>query len=269
MKALLEASGFGVPNRKSLSDFIPLILEEERKEVISLVSGNHVSVIFDGTSHQGEAMAIILRFISADLSIHQKLVRFAMLEKSVSNRPLGGLIIDVLGRMLRVPPNLVVGFVHDGASVNIAASRDVLQPLYTKAIDICCLSHMYNNVGEKISTAHAESFLSAWNSIVNRSPAARAIIRGIFLEEPKRLSMTRWYSWWEIANQLLKLWGFVPAAVDVIQKADLASAAVASLLNLLQNQKTCIQIELAFIVDIAGHLVTATYSLVSMPLQWT
>ena len=46
-----------------LSDLIPFILGEEKKQIKTEVAGLPVAVIFDGTSRLGEVLAIILWFV--------------------------------------------------------------------------------------------------------------------------------------------------------------------------------------------------------------
>ena len=62
-----------------MSDLIPLVLSEEKRRVKSEIEGSPVSVIFDGTSRLGEALAIILRFVSlSSFTIQQRLVKWQL-----------------------------------------------------------------------------------------------------------------------------------------------------------------------------------------------
>ena len=46
----------------------------------------HISIIFDGSTHLGEALDIILRFFSDDFVIKQRLIRVCILAKSLFGR---------------------------------------------------------------------------------------------------------------------------------------------------------------------------------------
>ena len=46
-----------------MSDLIPFVLNEERRQIKTEIVRLPVAVIFDGTSHLGDALAIILRFV--------------------------------------------------------------------------------------------------------------------------------------------------------------------------------------------------------------
>ena len=72
---LLEENALRLTDRRNMHDYIPFILNEEESHIRSEIEGQNVSVIFDGTSRLGEALAIILRFVSPDFKIEQRLVR--------------------------------------------------------------------------------------------------------------------------------------------------------------------------------------------------
>ena len=77
---LLEEYAFRLIGRRPMSDLIPFILDEEKKQIKTEVAGLPVAVIFDGTSRLGEALAIILRFVDrSSLKIHRRLVRMQLL----------------------------------------------------------------------------------------------------------------------------------------------------------------------------------------------
>ena len=57
---ILEEHGQQLAGRRSLSDLIPFIHEEEVSHLRRELEGKKVSVIFDGTTRVGEAMVIVL-----------------------------------------------------------------------------------------------------------------------------------------------------------------------------------------------------------------
>ena len=60
-RELLEETGFRLTDKRHLFDLIPFILEEEKQINKVSIQGKWLSVIFDGTSHCGEALAILVR----------------------------------------------------------------------------------------------------------------------------------------------------------------------------------------------------------------
>ena len=49
-----------------MRDLIPLILKNEEDNIRSIINGNFLSVIFDGTTRLGEAFAIMVRCVTDD-----------------------------------------------------------------------------------------------------------------------------------------------------------------------------------------------------------
>ena len=52
-----------------MSDYISFIRKEEEAHICSEICGKYVLLIFDGTCMLGEALAIIIRYISDEWSI--------------------------------------------------------------------------------------------------------------------------------------------------------------------------------------------------------
>ena len=63
---VLEQHVYKLVDDRGMFDLIPLILAEERKRIKAKLEGKNVSMIFDGTSRLGEALAVILCFVSMD-----------------------------------------------------------------------------------------------------------------------------------------------------------------------------------------------------------
>ena len=67
----------------NLYALIPLIHKQEQAAIQSEICGK-VSVIFDGTIHVCEAVAIILRFVDEQYQIKQRAVCVMLLAKSLT-----------------------------------------------------------------------------------------------------------------------------------------------------------------------------------------
>jgi len=68
---------------QNLFDLIPFIQQQEQTQLQEVIKNKKNSVILDGTSWFGEALAIMVIYITDDWKIEQKLVWFQMLAKSV------------------------------------------------------------------------------------------------------------------------------------------------------------------------------------------
>ena len=64
-------------------DLVPFILKEETCLKQEL-QGKQVGVIFDGTTRLGEAMTIILQYVSDSWTLEQRLVRIQLFSKSMT-----------------------------------------------------------------------------------------------------------------------------------------------------------------------------------------
>ena len=82
LHSLLEKNGHRLTSSSNLAQYITHIFKKE----LSLPAHGHmtrdVSVIFDGSTRQGEAIAIIVRLIDDQWAITQRLIRIVLLEVS-------------------------------------------------------------------------------------------------------------------------------------------------------------------------------------------
>ena len=82
LRPLLEKNGYRLTSSANLGQYIALIFKQEvakiKKELSVPGEGEmtrDVSVIFDGSTRQGEAIAVIVRFIDDAWNITQRLIR--------------------------------------------------------------------------------------------------------------------------------------------------------------------------------------------------
>ena len=83
-----------------------------------IAANNAFSVIFDGSTRLGEALAIIVRFIDKDWNIQQRLLKLEILAKSMNAEELGQRLIQCLAVEYGMQPNHLLAAMRDGASVN-------------------------------------------------------------------------------------------------------------------------------------------------------
>ena len=80
-KDLLEEHAYRLTDRRRMSDLIPFILQQEKEEIEKEINNKSISITFDGTSRVGEVFVLVVRFVSSDWSIQQRLVSLKMLVK--------------------------------------------------------------------------------------------------------------------------------------------------------------------------------------------
>ena len=105
-------------------------------------------MIFDGTSHLGEPLAIIIWFVSSDWRIEQRLVRVQMLSKSLAGEEIARELISVLSVNFSIRSTNLLASMRDRASMNNVATQ-TLKVVYPTIVDVGCFSHTIDHVGEK------------------------------------------------------------------------------------------------------------------------
>lgn len=93
---LLKENALRLNDRRHMSDLIPFALKKEQNTIKEEVGTEFVSVIFDGTSRLGEALAVVLRFVGVDWTIEQCLVHVQLFAKSFLGEEIAREIISVL-----------------------------------------------------------------------------------------------------------------------------------------------------------------------------
>jgi len=146
-RELLEETGYRLTDRRHLSDLIPFILEEEKQFNKVSIQGKWLSIIFDGTSHCGEALAILVRYIDDSWIIQQQLLCIRLLSKSLTGEEVAHDLIQVLSVNYSISSDHLIAAMRDRASVNSVAMKTV-KIIYPKIFDVGCFSHTIDRVGE-------------------------------------------------------------------------------------------------------------------------
>ena len=110
---LLEENGYALTSSSNLRHLVPFIFEEEISLLKQEIGGKHVSIIFDGATHVCEAMVVVLRYVSSDWVIRQKVCRLMLLEKSMCGEEVARQIITVLSTELGIASNLLIAAMRD------------------------------------------------------------------------------------------------------------------------------------------------------------
>lgn len=173
-RELLEENAYRLTDRRNMHDYVPFILKDEENRIRQEIDGKQLSIIFDGTSRLGEALAIVVRFVNDDLSIHQRLVRLQMLTKSLTGEEIARELITALSVSYSIHPSNLLGAMRDRASTNNVAMR-TLMIVYPKVVDIGCFSHTIDHVGGYFKTPVLTDFTSLWISLFSHSPKTRLL----------------------------------------------------------------------------------------------
>lgn len=126
---LLEENAYRLSDHRHMADMIPFVLKQEQDKIESEIEGSSIAIIFDGTSCLGEALAVVVHFVTEDFDIKQYLIQLQLLAKSLSGEEIAREIITVLSVDYGVKPSPVLSAMPDGASTNNVAVR-TLSVLY-------------------------------------------------------------------------------------------------------------------------------------------
>ena len=82
-KEVFDESAYRLTNRQHIFELTPFIQKQELAK-LHKIDGKEVSVIFDGATYLGEALAMAIRYVTYYWLIQQKLVRLQILAKSLN-----------------------------------------------------------------------------------------------------------------------------------------------------------------------------------------
>ena len=201
LQDLLEEGGYRVCDRMLLYDLIPFVVKEEM-QIKDEIKNKHVGVIFDGTTHTCDALAITLRFISDSFTVEQRLVRVQLLAKSQTGEEIARELISVLSTSIGITLQFVGATMRDHASLNNVAIC-TMKIIYQNSLDIGYFSHTLDLVGDHFKLPNLAEFVSAWLTLFSHSIKTKFLCK----EQPgKAMAMyshTRLSSKWEVMQQLL------------------------------------------------------------------
>ena len=242
---------------------IPSIIEKEKetlKTELSLVDG--CSVIFDGSTRLGEALAIVVRFVDDEWNVQQRLIRLQALAKSLKANELAQCLIQSLAVQYSIRPGVLLAAMKDEAAVNHAPLEQV-KFFFPQLLDITCFSHTIENVGKHFEFRVLDRFSQLWVSMFSHSAAVRLAWKTRTGTAMKTYSATRWWSKWEVMKQVLEYFGDVEPFLRENENDHLASATTGQLLGIFNDASDAkeLELELAALIDGGSHFVTATYYL--------
>ena len=152
-----------------------MIRDKEVAEVKAFLmdrNHKHISIVFGGTTHVCEAMAIIARCIGADFTIYQRLISLKLAAETMTGEQIAHRLLLTLAVTFQIDSPHLVTIMHDRASVNDVAMRTI-KPLYPQVMDVGCFSHTLDNVGRAIGGDTLKGFVMDWITLFSHSPKSR------------------------------------------------------------------------------------------------
>ena len=263
LRSFLEKYGHRLTAHGHSSQMIPSIIEKEKKTLkteLSLVDG--CSVISDGSTRLGEALAIVVRFVDEEWNVQQRLIRLQVLAKSLKANELPQCLTQSLAVEYSISPAVLLAVMKDGAAVNHAALEQV-KFFFPQLLDIMCFSHTIDNVGKHFEFRVLDRFSQLWVSMFSHSAAVWLAWKTRTGTAMKTYSATRWWSKWEVMKQVLEYFGDVEPFLRQNENDHIAPATTGQLLDIFNDASDAkeLELELAALIDGGSHFVTATYYL--------
>lgn len=176
LRPLLEREGHTLTSRSHLESlYIPQIEAREVKRLTAEMKDKHFTLVFDGTTRLGEAIALVTRCITNDFNIQMRLIAFKTTKVHLNGDALFRLIVTTLQRDLGLDLDLCIGFARDSCPTN----HDALQrcaPLAPNAVAMLCfvlLSRTLHNLGKHLGFSVLDEFMTSCLQLVPRPGAAK------------------------------------------------------------------------------------------------
>ena len=258
LRHLFEREGHPLSDSTHLRRlFIPQIEEREIKRVVRDVIDQHFAFIFDGTTRLGEAVNMVTRSITDDFTIQMRLVAFKTTKVHMSGDELFRLIVTTLQRVLGLNLDHLVAFARDSCATNQDAVNRMM-PLTVNALNMLCFPHTLHNTGKHIKLIVLEEFMTPWLQLVPQPGAARLRWSAILGKAVSGYSKVRWWSRWEIMQELALNFGSLLQFVTDLDRDNIGDATTKKMLTILTNQSKELELELAAVMS-CEQLCKATY----------
>ena len=220
-----------------------------------------LSVIFDGSTRHGEAIAIIVRFVDNGWNIIQRLVRIDVHSESVNANKLAEVLNQCLSVDYGVRENSLLAAMRDGASVNQAALDRIAFRLL-KMLNVMCFSHTLDNEGNHLVILTLVEFGSLWIRVFRHSCKAKLLWKDLTGQTARSYSETRRWSKCEMYHQLMVQFGDVERLVEEARDTKVCPKLLPQPQALPDPQRLMnLKLELAAAIDVGEHFVKATYFL--------
>ena len=269
LRSLSEKNSYRLTGSSHLGQYVSMALKQEIERIkqeleipgqVSMTSD--LSVIFDGSTRQGEAIALIVRIVDNNWNIIQRLVRIDVCPKSVNANELAQVLNQCLSVDYEVRANSFLAAMRDSASVKQAA-LDRITFIFPKMLNVVCFSHTLDNVGNHLVIPTLVEFGSLWIRMFRHSCKAKLLWKDLIGQTSRSYSETRQWSKWEVYHQLMVQFGDVTRFVEEAKDAKVCPQLPPQLQVILSEPQRPmnLKLELAATIDGGEHFVKATYFL--------
>lgn len=162
LRPLLERNNYSLSSKAHLSSMIPMLNHRELDRLGALFNNSDVGLVCDELTYCGCIIGCVARTVTDDLKLIHQLIGMKHIAVSPNSKQLAASINNLCARV-HLDPERILTLCTDSASVPRAAA-DILKNIYAFMTPTNCISHISNNIGKKIDTPRATSFVndSVW-----------------------------------------------------------------------------------------------------------
>lgn len=166
-------------------------------------------------------------------------------------------LIQCLAVEYGMQPNHLLAAMRDGHEARLCQ----VMFFFPNILNVISFSHTIDYVGKHFEFSVLDTFSRCSNTMFSLSPAARLSWKTRTGTAKQLHSKTRWWSIWEVLNQVMEFFGDVEPFLR--DNDNLSPVCRASLLEIFDDPDTArdLDIELAAMIDAGKHFVQATYYL--------
>ena len=132
---------------------------------------------------QGEAIAVVVRFLDDNWSIIQRLVRIDICSKSLNAVDLAQVLNQCLSVDYGVKANSLLAALRDGSSV-IQTALDRIAFIFPKLLNVVCFSQTLGNVGNHLVIPTLLEFGSVWIRLFHHNYKAKLLWKDLTGQRP-------------------------------------------------------------------------------------
>jgi len=143
-------------------------------------------------------------------------------------------VINLLSTKFGIGPNRLISAMRDRASANNVAIRTI-KVVYSNVLDVGCFSHTLDLVGNYFKLPNLTEFLNSWLLLFSHSVKCKFLWQEHTGKRMATYSQTRWWSKWEIIQQILVQFGDVKSFLQ--KNTDIGPSTRPKLLALFDDSQ--------------------------------
>ena len=162
-----------------MESFLPPLKLKHMNKIRAEAKDQLVGVCTDGTTHEGEAFAVTLRWMTDNVDFKRRALRIHFLEASMDNEAISSLLVTTVARDGQIPLANVLDIQNDSCSPNIKSYMETTSLMLPYSDMDPCLPHTGGNTGQCFETPTLSELVQAYTQAVGHSKPTRVVFREI------------------------------------------------------------------------------------------